>query len=176
MKHIYSFFLLSLSALTLVCAADIDIVRERRYSVIVGATTGATSIPAWYVVLHSYTVLSSWVCRLSTLGPDGKWPVSEIDYTTGCAAQNATWPAQEHWERINTFAAAWHGGLKNALQYVGDPDLRASISLALQFWFSNDFTDPACLDAGGTSTCPCGTPGFWNENWFSNVSWQQCLQ
>jgi hypothetical protein len=38
--------------------------------------------------------------RLSTLGPDGKWPDNEVDYTTGCAARRANWPAQAHWQRI----------------------------------------------------------------------------
>lgn len=38
--------------------------------------------------------------RLSTLGPDGKWPDSEVDYTTGCTARRANWPAQTHWQRI----------------------------------------------------------------------------
>lgn len=71
---------------------------------------------------------------------------------------------------IDTFAAAWHGGLRNAAQYAGNAQLRTSISSAMNYWFSNDFTNPACLDFGGTATCPCSTPGFWNQNWSSNVS------
>jgi hypothetical protein len=60
-------------------------------------------------------------------------------------------------------AGAWHGGLAGADQYVKDPQLRASISLAMGYWFANDFQkNPACLDSGGTATCPCGTPGLWN--------------
>ncbi|PBK77242.1 polysaccharide lyase family 8 protein [Armillaria solidipes] len=133
--------------------ADIDIVRERRYSSIVGASTGASSIPKW----------------LASLGEDGKWPDDEINYTAGCDAQESSWPAQQHWRRIDTFAAAYHGGFKNALQYAGDPSIRASISLAMTYWFSNDFDNIACLDAGGTDACPCGTPGFWNPNWASMV-------
>ncbi|KAK0465143.1 polysaccharide lyase family 8 protein [Desarmillaria tabescens] len=133
--------------------ADIDVVRQRRYSGIVGASTGASSIPKW----------------LSSLGENGKWPDDEINYTAGCDAQRGSWPAQQHWRRIDTFAAAYHGGFKNALQYAGDPDLRASITLAMNYWFSNDFDNIACLDAGGTDACPCGTPGFWNTNWASNV-------
>ena len=39
----------------------------------------------------------------------------------------------------------------------------------MDFWFANDFTNPSCIDSGGTTRCPCGTPGFWNTNWFSNV-------
>ncbi|KAF8078588.1 polysaccharide lyase family 8 protein [Lyophyllum atratum] len=136
-----------------VFGADVDTVRENRLDSIVFGTTGATSIAAW----------------LSTLDSSGKWPDSEINYSTGCDAQEASWPAQSHWSRINTFAAAWHGGLRNAVQYAGDPQLRAAITSAMNFWFSNDFTNSACLDSGGTATCPCSTPGFWNQNWSSNI-------
>ncbi|KAF8203623.1 polysaccharide lyase family 8 protein, partial [Pholiota molesta] len=111
--------------------------------------------------------------RLSVIaihpGSDGQWPDSEINYTSGCDAQTASWPAQSHWSRINTFAAAWHGGVKNAAQYIGNATLRASISSAMNFWFSNDFTVPACLDSGGSDLCPCSTPGLWNTNWYSNI-------
>lgn len=69
----------------------------------------------------------------------------------------------------DTFAAAYHGGFKNALNYSGDPGIRTSISLAMGFWFANDFQIPECLDQGGTNACPCGTPGFWNTNWFENI-------
>lgn len=67
--------------------------------------------------------------------------------------------------------AAWHGGLKGAEKYAGDPALAGAISSAMNFWFSQDFTVPGCLDQGDSSACPCGTPGFWNTNWFSNVSY-----
>lgn len=144
--------LLSLSPKA-VSGADIDTVRENRLNSIVFGTTGATSIAAW----------------LSTLDSSGKWPDSEINYSTGCDAQQASWPAQSHWSRINTFAAAWHGGLRNAVQYAGDPELRAAMTNAMNFWFSKDFTNTACLDSGGTASCPCSTPGFWNQNLSSNV-------
>ncbi|KZP04685.1 polysaccharide lyase family 8 protein, partial [Athelia psychrophila] len=107
--------------------------------------------------------------RLSTLGANGTWPASEVDYTTGCAAQRANWPAQTHWHRISIMTAAWHGGLTNATSFVGSDALRSAISSAIGYWFSNDFTDAACLDSGGLPSCPCGTPGFWNTNWFSNI-------
>lgn len=68
-----------------------------------------------------------------------------------------------------TLSSAWHGGLKGATQFANDTDLRDSISLAMGFWFENDFTDPACIDSGGDASCPCGTSGFWNKNWFANV-------
>jgi hypothetical protein len=57
-------------------------------------------------------------------------------------------------------AAAWHGGLGGAdPSLVKSASLRAAISLAVDFWFANDFANPSCLDSGGTSSCPCGTPG-----------------
>ncbi|KAJ7128143.1 polysaccharide lyase family 8 protein [Mycena crocata] len=130
---------------------DVAIVQQRRLSNIVGALGGASSIPSW----------------LTTLNSSGQWP--DVDYTSGCPAQRANWPAETHWSRISTLAGAWHGGLSGAAQYAGDSSLRASISLAMGYWFANDFTNPACLDSGGTATCPCGTPGLWNTNWFPNI-------
>lgn len=66
-------------------------------------------------------------------------------------------------------SSAYNGGLEGAGQFVKSSSLRAKITLAMDYWFSNDFTNIACLDSGGLSSCPCGTPGFWNPNWFSNV-------
>ncbi|KAF8216201.1 polysaccharide lyase family 8 protein [Mycena galopus ATCC 62051] len=132
-------------------AQDIQTLTQRRLSNIVGALTNATSIPDW----------------LSTLNATGQWP--DVDYTSGCTAQRANWPAELHWERLSTMAGAWHGGLADAEQYVKDPSMRASISLAMGYWFSNDFQDPSCLDSGGDAACPCGTPGLWNPNWFPNI-------
>ncbi|KAL4243438.1 dermatan-sulfate isomerase family protein [Abortiporus biennis] len=129
--------------------ADIRVMTERRLTFIVSAVNQVSSIASW----------------LSTLGPDGKWPDSEVDYTAGCAAR----PAQSHWIRLLTMTAAWHGGPKGASQWTNDTTLLSAISSAMDFWFSNDFTNLACLDSGGTVSCPCGTPGFWNTNWFSNI-------
>ncbi|KAA1468236.1 polysaccharide lyase family 8 protein [Dentipellis sp. KUC8613] len=134
-------------------AQDIQTITQRRLSTIVGETTSASDISDW----------------LSSLGSNGKWPDSEVDYTTGCDAQTGSWPAQQHWKRISTFAAAWHGGLKGASQWVKSTQIRQATSLAMGYWFENDFTDPSCLDSGGDASCPCGTPGFWNTNWFSNI-------
>ncbi|KAI0274676.1 polysaccharide lyase family 8 protein [Gloeopeniophorella convolvens] len=130
---------------------DIQLVIQRRLSNIVGAATGASSVSTW----------------ISTLQPNGTWP--DLDYTTGCPAQTGSWPAEKHWSRLTTLSAAWHGGFKNALQWAGDASLRAAISTAMGFWFENDFQNPSCIDSGGTDACPCGTPGLWNTNWFSNV-------
>ncbi|KAI0639371.1 polysaccharide lyase family 8 protein [Trametes polyzona] len=132
-------------------AQDVQTVTQRRFATIVGGTTGATSIPTW----------------LATLQPNGQWP--DVDYTAGCAAPKSNWKAQTHWSRILTLTSAWHGGLKNAAQFVQDNQVRSAISSAMGFWFANDATNPACLDSGGLDACPCGTPGLWNQNWFSNV-------
>ncbi|TCD71497.1 hypothetical protein EIP91_008878 [Steccherinum ochraceum] len=132
---------------------DIQTMASRRLSVIVGGLENATSVSAW----------------MSTLGPDGKWPDSEIDYTTGCKAQSANWPASFHWVRIENMAAAWHGGFDDAGQLTNSKDLGSKISSAMDYWFSQDFTDPACLVGGGSGGCGCSTPGLWNPNWFANV-------
>ncbi|TCD64841.1 hypothetical protein EIP91_003589 [Steccherinum ochraceum] len=132
---------------------DIGTMASRRLSVIVGGLQNASSIPAW----------------MSTLGPDGKWPDSEIDYTTGCKAQGANWPASLHWIRIENMAAAWHGGFDDGAQYTNSNDLASKISSAMDWWFANDFTEPACLVGGGGNGCGCDTPGLWNTNWFASV-------
>lgn len=138
---------------------------------------------------HSLILFSKFSPRLSTQNPDGSWP--DVDYTTGCAARRANWPAQvistlcrslspinssfyiqEHWNRISIMSAVWHGGLPGGDQYVKDATLHDAISLAMDWWFVRDFTNPACLDSGGTATCPCSDTEthLWNTNWFSNVS------
>ncbi|KAG6850521.1 hypothetical protein H0H93_012522 [Arthromyces matolae] len=91
-----------------VTAQDIDTIFVRRLSLIVGSLESgvAGNISAW----------------LSTLGTDGKWPDSEVDYTTGCTARRANWPAEAHWQRIQAMAAAWHGGLQGGDQYVGNSE------------------------------------------------------
>lgn len=52
-------------------------------------------------------------------------------------------------------AGAWHGGLKGAEDFVKSADLRAKISLAMDYWFGRDVTNLECLINGGTATCPC---------------------
>lgn len=115
---------------------------------------------------------------MKTLSSGGQWP--DVDYTTGCSAVRASWPAQEHWRRISqsltftcivrpsyspflsiaTLAAAYHGAAKfNAATavYTRDPVVRAALTTAMDWWFANDFTNIACLDNGGNDSCPCGT-------------------
>jgi hypothetical protein len=109
------------------------------------------------------------------LGPTGRWPDSEIDYTSKCTAQRANWPAAVHWYRIYVMTAAWHNSLpatsiKGNRTWSGDKPLRAAIDKAMGWWFAHDFGPEACLDSGGTEGCPCDTPGLWNGNWFANVS------
>lgn len=69
-------------------------------------------------------------------------------------------------------ASAYHGGIPipDGDEYVNDPTVLDALKRAIDYWFANDYTNDACLDSGGLSLCPCGTPGFWNTNWFSNVS------
>lgn len=87
----------------------IQTIRERRMSSIVGGLStdggeGPNNIPSWYVTpFHPHTSNANKPYRLSALGSDGKWPDSEVDYTTGCAARRANWPAQDHWLRIGKF-------------------------------------------------------------------------
>ncbi|KAJ7706138.1 chondroitin AC/alginate lyase [Mycena rosella] len=132
-------------------AQDIATFHERRLSNIVGSLTAASSISSW----------------LSTLQANGQWP--DVDYTAGCDGQRANWPAEVHWKRISTMAGAWNGGLAGADQHVKDSALRNSLSIAMGYWFSNDFTNGACLASGGGADCPCDTLGLWNTNWFPNV-------
>ncbi|KAI8995602.1 galactose mutarotase-like protein [Trametes punicea] len=134
--------------------ADIETTRERRLSLILSGITDTSSVSQWS----------------STLGADGKWPESEVDYTAGCDARRANWPAEDHWNRIVTMAAAWHGGVEGSSEsFVNSSTLLDAIHRAMDYWFENDFQDQACLDSGGLSSCPCGTPGLWNTNWFSNI-------
>jgi hypothetical protein len=70
-----------------------------------------------------------------------------------------------------TMSAAYHGGLEGADQYVKQEALGAAISKAMDWWFTRDITNIACLDFGGSSPCPCSDTDttLWNTNWFSNV-------
>ena len=62
-------------------------------------------------------------------------------------------------------AAAWHGGVDGADEFVNSPELLDATLRAMDFWFSNDFTDESCLNGG----CDCSASGLWSTNWFSNV-------
>ncbi|CAE6389457.1 unnamed protein product [Rhizoctonia solani] len=136
---------------------DIQTVYERRLPFVVTSSLATPELVEQY---------------LNTLGDDGKW--SEVDYKTGCEAQRANWPAGNHWNRILVLAAAYHGGVNGTEQYINSPQVRDALSRSMGYWFANDFGTVAngeCLDRGGqpAEKCPCGTPGLWNTNWYSNV-------
>ncbi|KAG1749613.1 polysaccharide lyase family 8 protein [Suillus paluster] len=133
---------------------DITTIHSRRLDSIIESITGDPSN------------ISTW---LTDLQANGKWPDSDIDYATGCDGRPANWPAANHWVRISTMAAAWHGGLQGYDQYVNSSTLFTAIGSAMDYWFNNDFTNIGCLVEGGTDSCPCGTPGYWNTNWYDNV-------
>jgi hypothetical protein len=49
--------------------------------------------------------------------------------------------------------------------------LFSKIQLAMDYWFNNDYTSDDCIALGGltNATCPCGTSGLWNTNWYDQV-------
>ncbi|THV04916.1 chondroitin AC/alginate lyase [Dendrothele bispora CBS 962.96] len=132
---------------------DIRTIHNRRITIILDSLTASTS------------TIDTWI---DSLNSGGQWP--DIDYTTGCAARRANWPAQDHWARLATMASAWRSTDFSSLE--GNETLASKISLAMNWWFDRDFTNIACLDSGGTDACPCNDPNdstMWNTNWFSNV-------
>ncbi|KDN46035.1 hypothetical protein RSAG8_04542, partial [Rhizoctonia solani AG-8 WAC10335] len=136
---------------------DIQTLYERRLPFVVASSLATPQLKERY---------------MSTLGENGKWP--DVNYATGCDAQRANWPAGIHWNRILVLAAVYHGGVNGTEQDARSPAIRAALSRSMEYWFANDFgtvANGACLDRGGVSgeQCPCGTPGLWNSNWFSNV-------
>ncbi|ESK88903.1 polysaccharide lyase family 8 protein [Moniliophthora roreri MCA 2997] len=135
--------------------SEVDLLNlyQRRIDAIIGGLTGTINVLQWD----------------SSLKSDGTW--SDVNYATGCDAQRANWPAQDHWFRLLNMAGAWHGGLPNTQEYVRNETFAAKISTAMNWWFARDFTNPACLTEGGTSSCPCNAneEKMWNTNWFSNV-------
>ena len=136
-------------------ADDLATVRSRRPPNIIGKLRSTANITSWLAALDS----------------NGKWPDSEVDYTTGCPARRANWPASVHWERVETMSGAWHGGVAGAEQWVKNNTLRAAISRAMGYWIARDITNLGCLDGGGTDKCPCEDPrnALWNTNWYSNI-------
>jgi hypothetical protein len=85
---------------------DMNTVLQRRLGFIIASATQASQIASWQVdralVLRTHL---TFYLRLQTLGPDGSWPASEIDYTTGCPARRANWPASNHWARIRMYTS-----------------------------------------------------------------------
>src|ERR1700741_3029811 len=62
-------------------------------------------------------------------------------------------------------AFSWYTGPSN------NTALMSKIQLAVDFWFNQDYASDGCIDQGGLAngTCPCGTPGLWNTNWYDQV-------
>ncbi|KAI0035969.1 polysaccharide lyase family 8 protein [Vararia minispora EC-137] len=141
----------TIASASIPAASDLQTILNRRFPFIADEIQDVSRISSW----------------MSSIQADGHW--EDVDYTAGCEARRADWPAQEHWYRVLTLAAAWHGDLQDAGKWDEDPRLAYVISNGMSFWFSQDFKEPGCLHRGGTSACPCGTPGLWNRNWYSNV-------
>ncbi|KAG8871882.1 hypothetical protein FRB97_008236 [Tulasnella sp. 331] len=119
-------------------------------------------------------MLDKWLNLSTSVGM-----YSDVDYTFGCPARRANWPAQIHWQHTLSLAAAYVDAYphtksltqKEPHDFVGNATVKAVTDLALNLWFEDDFTQIDCLDHGGDPgrNCPCGTPGFWNTNWYGNV-------
>ncbi|KAJ8083848.1 hypothetical protein PM082_002614 [Marasmius tenuissimus] len=120
-------------------------------------------------ILGSITNAGSVSSLLQRLDGDGKW--TDVDYTTGCAAQKSSWPAATHWSRLVILAGAWHGGLPNTTVFTRNETFSGRIFGAMEWWFERDFKNPACLTDGGKPACPCDPADttMWNTNWFANV-------
>ncbi|KAG1112052.1 hypothetical protein G6F42_014854 [Rhizopus arrhizus] len=105
--------------------------------------------------------IPTWLNTFSA--ENGTW--TDVDYTSGCTARRANWPAQQHFIRIATMASQYRADPTNSTQ------LLPYIQKAMDYWFDNNYAPDACLDQGGlpNSECPCGTPGFWNTNWFGQM-------
>ncbi|OAC97695.1 polysaccharide lyase family 8 protein, partial [Mucor lusitanicus CBS 277.49] len=105
--------------------------------------------------------IPTWLNTFSS--ENGTW--TDVDYTAGCTARRANWPAQQHFIRIVTMASQYRADPANSTQ------LLPYISKAMDYWFDHNYAPDACLDQGGlpNSECPCGTPGFWNTNWFGQM-------
>ncbi|PTB73729.1 polysaccharide lyase family 8 protein [Trichoderma longibrachiatum ATCC 18648] len=117
--------------------------------------------PTWFAKIDTW---------LSSQKDDGTW--SDVNYLSGCSAQRANWPIQEHWNRLITFGAAWSGVNPDvSSSWAKDPKLLAAVQKGLDYWFSNDYTPADCMGDGGDASkgCPCGTPGLWNTNWYDQA-------
>ncbi|KAL6863621.1 polysaccharide lyase family 8 protein [Trichoderma novae-zelandiae] len=117
--------------------------------------------PTWFANIDTW---------LTSQRDDGTW--SDVNYLSGCPAQRANWPIQEHWNRLITFGAAWSG--VNPVvpsSWANDPKLLAAVQKGLDYWFSNDYTPDDCMGDGGDASkgCPCDTPGLWNTNWYDQA-------
>ncbi|KAB5588550.1 hypothetical protein CTheo_8008 [Ceratobasidium theobromae] len=151
---LWSALLVATSLVSYAIADDLDTIYQRQVDFILRTTTPSASKIKGYV---------------SSLRSDGSW--SAINYGHGCDAQRSSWPAGGHWSRILDMAAAYRGAVP---EYKDDSNLRSAIRNAMGYWFNNDYStigDGSCMDRDflPNNNCPCGTPGFWGPNWYSNV-------
>ncbi|KAG9016597.1 hypothetical protein FRB90_002878 [Tulasnella sp. 427] len=171
-------------------AEGMDLLREEKvFSVISKSAQAATSneadlqtlyqaripfIAQAYPVAGGQATLTGW---LNNITATGQWP--DVNYTTGCDAQRANWPAQSHWLHSIPLAAAYVDAIPHNVNltetapynFVGNQTVADTLNKAMNWWYQNDFTNNDCIDLGGmpNGTCSCGTPGMWNPNWFSNA-------
>ncbi|KIO26606.1 polysaccharide lyase family 8 protein, partial [Tulasnella calospora MUT 4182] len=120
---------------------------------------------------------TSCILRLNNFTATDQFP--DVNYTTGCDAQRANWPAQTHWLHTLPLAAAYTDVLPHSVNltenppydFVGNETVADVLNRAMNWWYQNDFTNDDCIDLGGmpNGTCACGTPGMWNANWYVNV-------
>ncbi|OBZ87324.1 Chondroitinase-AC [Choanephora cucurbitarum] len=84
--------------------------------------------------------------------------------SSGCEARRANWPAIEHLSRTRYLATAY-------MMNTSDTVAFDAAMLALNYWINNDYNSTDCIRRGGNSkgNCPCGTPGLWNTNWYSQL-------
>ncbi|KEP47650.1 polysaccharide lyase family 8 protein [Rhizoctonia solani 123E] len=146
--------LILLSRATIARADDVDTVYNRQVD---------------YIIRTTFTSQSEIAGYIANIRQDGSW--SEVNYSAGCDAQRSSWPAADHWSRILKMAAAYKG---KVIEYKDKPELLSALRLAMGYWFANDYStigDGSCMDRDFLpgNNCPCGTPGLWGPNWFSNV-------
>ncbi|KAG9018586.1 hypothetical protein FRB90_011309 [Tulasnella sp. 427] len=143
---------------------DLQTLWDQKIEYIVNTLTGK----------NSNAILNS----LSTEQASGQF--TDVNYASGCDAQRSNWPAQQHWTRLRPIAAAYSDLIQHTSslsqkppkQFSGNSTVQQSLDAAMNWWFSNDFTEPTCLDRGGLTdqgNCSCSTPGMWNPNWFANI-------
>ncbi|CAE6450087.1 unnamed protein product [Rhizoctonia solani] len=154
-KTVVTLQLLGLVFSNLVHADDLNTIYTRQTELILSTTPVSSGKITNYI---------------KTLKSDGSW--SAIDYSSGCTARRSSWPAGGHWTRLLEMAAAYRGG--GLARYKHNTDLRSAIQKAMGYWFANDYSvigDGSCMDREFLpgNHCPCGTPGLWGPNWYSNV-------
>ncbi|KAG8892713.1 hypothetical protein FRB99_002489, partial [Tulasnella sp. 403] len=154
---------------------------------------GQYILDGWYVESHVYHLIA-WLTEKTDEGyatlPPGSSPTSIIlrdampDVPTGpLKATGSTSvspalrpPASSKYSPISIvpLAAAYTDVLPHTpnitqmppYNFINNATVKTTLDTGIDWWFTNDFTEPACLQQGGltNNTCPCGTPGLWNPN------------